>query len=295
MIAILGPTASGKTAVAEELAQRLDARIINADAFQVYRGFDIGTAKPVERSRYDLIDICEPTDAYTAGRFVSQAKALISDYERAGRHALVCGGTGLYVRALFEGYTGMAPADPELRAELMRDLNNLGVEAILKREEVSADELSHDLCRNPQRLLRFLEKRRMPIEPLSEGTAWISERCKFAIHIPRDDLVGRIEARIRRMVTDGWIEEVRSLLDSGVPIEAPAFRALGYRAVAEAILGNISFDEAVQKTIIATRQYAKRQFTWLRREPRLLWVDGQGGTMAVANIILNKIKAGSNG
>lgn len=292
MIAILGPTASGKSAVAEELADRLDARIINADAFQVYGGFDIGTAKPDDRARYDLIDICDATDAYTAGRFVSEANALISDYERAGRHTLVCGGTGLYVRALFEGYREMGPVDPKARQALKEDLNNLGIEAVLEREQVSDDELSHDLRRNPQRLLRFLEKRRMPNEPRSEGTSWISERCKFAIDVPRDDLAGRIEARIRRMVKDGWVEEVRSLLDKGVPMEAPAFRALGYKHMAEAIAGSISLDEAVQKTIVATRQYAKRQFTWLRREPRLLWVDGSGGTMAVANFILNKIKGG---
>jgi tRNA dimethylallyltransferase len=288
----MGPTASGKSAVAEALAERLGCRIVNADAFQVYRGFDIGTAKPKDRRNYDLIDILEPTDSYTSGRFVKDAEPLLQGYLAAGGDAVVCGGTGLYVRALWEGYADMPKADLALREQLKQDLDTFGVDEFLKREGISPDDLGYDVRSNPQRLLRFLEKRRMPNEPRSR-TAWLSGHPKIAIDMDRDQLVGRIEERIRRMVDDGWRDEVRELLERGVPLSAPAFRAIGYRQIVESLEGRISFDEVVHLTLIATRQYAKRQMTWLRREPRLLWVDGHGDANAVADVILNKIRGGS--
>ena len=291
-VAILGPTASGKSAVAEALANRLSARIVNADAFQVYRGFDIGTAKPVRRDRYDLIDILEPTDSYTAGRFVQDAEPLIQGYLRDGENVIVCGGTGLYVRALWEGFDEMDPPDIALREQLKRDFVNLGLEQLLAREGISADELSHDQLGNPQRMLRFLEKRRMPNEPRSR-TAWLSRHPKIAIDVGREPLVGRIETRIRRMFDEGWREEVQRLLNSGVPLSAPAFRAIGYKSVADVVRGESTMADAMQKTLVATRQYAKRQMTWLRREPRVRWIDGNGEAIAVADVVLNTIRGGS--
>ncbi len=293
-IAIMGPTASGKSDVAERLAAALGARIVNADAFQVYRGFDIGTAKPIDRSLYDLIDILDPTESYSVGKFVRDAEPLMACYATEGRHTVVCGGSGLYVRALLEGYRHMKGTDPKLRKALEEDLDTFGSEGILQREGVSTAELSHDLQRNPQRLLRFLEKRRMPSEP-HDGISWKSKRLKFAIDIERNDLVCRIEARIRRMVDRGWREEVQSLLDSGVPLSAPAFRAIGYKPMAAVATGLLSLDDAIDQVIVTTRQYAKRQLTWLRREPQLQWVDGRGGTEPVVDHILNTIKGGSNG
>ena len=288
----MGPTASGKSAVAEALARKLCCRIVNADAFQVYCGFDIGTAKPKDKSLYDLIDILDPVDNYTAGRFVQDAEPLLRGYLESGEAAVVCGGTGLYVRALWEGYEAMSPADISLRERLKQDFDNLPTDEILRREGISEADLSYDVTSNPQRLLRFLEKRRLPNEPRSRA-AWLSGHPKVALEISRDELVGRIEARIRRMVDDGWREEVRQLLDSGVPISAPAFRAIGYRQIADSLEGRISFDEAVQLTLIKTRQYAKRQMTWLRIEPLLLWVDGHGEPDVVASVIVNKIRGGS--
>jgi len=293
-IAIMGPTASGKSDVAERLAAALGARIVNADAFQVYKGFDIGTAKPTHRNLYDLIDILEPTQSYSVGKFVRDAEPLMAKYEGANRHTVVCGGSGLYVRALFEGYASMKGADMNVRKALKEDLDTLGFEGLLAREGVSPAELSHDLQKNPQRLLRFLEKRRMPSEP-QDGISWRSERLKFAIDIGRDDRVCRIEARVRRMVESGWREEVQKLLDSGVPLNAPAFRAIGYKPMAAVVSGSLSLGDAIDQVNIATRQYAKRQLTWLRREPQLHWVDGRGGIEPVVDHILNTIKGGSNG
>ncbi len=288
----MGTTASGKSAVAEALSRKLDCRIVNADAFQVYRGFDIGTGKPKDKSPYDLIDILDPTDNYTVGRFVQDADPLLRGYLESGRNAVVCGGTGLYVRALWEGYEAMSPADISLRERLKQDFDNLPVEEILRREGISKSDLSYDVTSNPQRLLRFLEKRRLPNEPRSRA-AWLSGHPKVAIEISRDELVGRIEARIHRMIDDGWREEVRQLLDSGVPMSAPAFRAIGYRQMAASLEGSLSLDEALHLTLISTRQYAKRQMTWLRREPRLLWVDGHGEPDAVANVVVNNFRGGS--
>lgn len=293
-IAIMGATASGKSDAAERLAGVLGCRIVNADAFQVYKGFDIGTAKPADCQRYDLIDILDPTESYSVGRFVGDADPLMTGYAEQGADTVVCGGSGLYVRALFEGYREMKVANLELRKALKRDLDTLCVDRILAQEEVSGDELSHDLRKNPQRLLRFLEKRRIPSEP-HEGISWRSERIKFAIDIGRDDRVGRIEARVRRMVDNGWREEVQSLLDSGVPLSAPAFRAIGYKLMAAVVCGSGTVEHAIDQTIIATRQYAKRQVTWLRREPHLHWVDGREGTESVVDHILKTIKGGSNG
>ncbi|MEO7453164.1 MAG: tRNA (adenosine(37)-N6)-dimethylallyltransferase MiaA [Fimbriimonadales bacterium] len=291
-IAIMGPTASGKSAVAEVIAERFGCRIVNADAFQVYRGFDIGTGKPTNRDGYDLIDLLDPHEHYTAGRFVTDAEPLIQGYLAAGSTVVVCGGTGLYVRALWEGYSAMKPPTPELREQLKQDLNNLGVAGILDREGLSEADLGYDVLSNPHRLLRFLEKRRMPNEPRSRS-AWLSGHPKIAIDIGRDQLVGRIESRIRRMLDDGWRDEVRTLLESGVPTSAPAFRAIGYRQIAESLEGRMSFDEAVHLTLIATRQYAKRQMTWLRREPRLHWVDGHGNAISVADLVEHIIRGGS--
>jgi tRNA dimethylallyltransferase len=291
-IAIMGPTASGKSAVAEALARKLGCRIVNADAFQVYRGFDIGTAKPEDASAYDLVDILDPADNYTAGRFVQDADPLLHGYLERGRHAVVCGGTGLYVRALWEGYEAMSPADAALRESLRQDFDNLPTDEILRREGISEADLSYDVLSNPQRLLRFLEKRRLPNEPRSR-TAWLSGHPKFALDIGREQLVGRIEARVRRMVDDGWRDEVRHLLESGVPLDAPAFRAIGYRQMAASLDGSLSLDEAIHLTLISTRQYAKRQMTWFRREPRLLWVEGHDDADVVANVIVDKIRGGS--
>jgi len=293
-IAIMGPTASGKSEVAERLASALGTRIVNADAFQVYKGFDIGTAKPLHREQYDLVDILEPTDSFSVGRFINLAGPIMTRYEADGQDAVVCGGSGLYVRALFEGYQQMKGADPDLRVALKQDLDTFGIDGVLEREGVSRAELSHDLQKNRQRLLRFLEKRRMPSEP-RDGISWRSDRLKFAIDIGRDELVCRIEARIRRMVDNGWREEVGSLLDRGVPLDAPAFRAIGYRQMTAVVSGSLSMEDAIGQIEIATRQYAKRQLTWLRREPQLHWVDGQGGTKAVVDHIMQSIGEGKNG
>lgn len=292
VIAVMGVTASGKSAVAEALASMLDARIVSADAFQVYRGFDIGTAKPDDRSLYELIDILDPEETYSAGRFVQDACTLIDRFEAEGRDTIVCGGTGLYVRALIDNYEEMSAPDHALREQLKREIEQEGLEAVLKREQVAADELSHDERKNPVRVLRFLEKRRMPSMPRRKMTR-LPAAIKFVLEVERDESARRIESRVDQMVNRGWMEEVHTLLGRGVSLEAPAFRAIGYREMAEAVLGGTTVVEAIEKTKTATRQYAKKQRTWLRKEPSARYLPS-GDARTIAHEILKLTRGGSN-
>lgn len=280
-VAILGPTAVGKTAVAEALAASLNTKIINADAFQVYKGFDVGTAKPSRRSLYELLDICEPWEPFSVGRFVELAAPLC----RALSPCIVSGGTGLYARALFEGYSDMAASDSELRRELKDFYAEHGREALLKAEGVSEDDVPDDARGNPQRLIRFLEKRRLP-RPVGKPPALAGKtKFKFGLSLERAKLVEAIERRVHRMVQNGWRREVENLLAAGVRREWPAFRAIGYGEMADYINGKCSLDAAIEQTIIRTRQYSKRQLTWLRKEPGLRWLDANAAPSQLAEQI----------
>lgn len=281
-IAIMGPTAVGKSDLAEALAAELDCRIVNADAFQIYKGCDIGTAKPVHRERYELIDICEPTESFSAGRFVELATPLVSN-----RTSVICGGTGLYVRALFEGYSEMQSVDADVRQAVRNRLEEIGAHALAAEHGIS----DTAVIRNPIRLARAVEKHlvgrqtRPPVEGWSYGSepppegGWRDKgefgvrKLKFGLDLPRGELSKRIEQRVQNMVHNGFLREVEGLLRRGVPRECPAFRAIGYRDMADVGAGIATLDEAVERTVTRTRQYAKRQMTWLRKEPGLRWMD----------------------
>ncbi|MEW5882972.1 MAG: tRNA (adenosine(37)-N6)-dimethylallyltransferase MiaA [Armatimonadota bacterium] len=270
-IAVLGPTASGKTALAEALADRLECRIVNADLFQMYRGLDIGTAKPARRELYDLLDVLEPVEAFTAGRFVHlAAERCAAAYEQC-RHVVVCGGTGLYVRALFEGYSLTPPPSSDERRRLRERLHEVGIERFAQESGVDLECLSQSDRRNPVRVLRAAE--RLAVErcragsPTRDAPRWHSRRLKFALLPTREWLLPRIQRRIEEMLASGWEAEVRSLLEAGIPETAPAFRAIGYREVAALFRGELTQEDAVRSIETQTWQYAKRQMTWLRREP----------------------------
>ncbi len=286
-IAIMGPTASGKSNLAEELASLLGSRIINADAFHVYLGFDIGTSKPANRERYDLIDILDPRDSFSAGRFVSMARTLCASYEQADRNTVVCGGTGLYVRALFEGFSEMSGHSEELRANLRSDLEHLGPDALLKSVGISVGEPDQETKNNPVRLLRYIEKRLDPRAPPQASSPWQARRLKFGLRWDRQALTERIDKRALMMVHNGWRSEVERLLDSGVQEHWPAFRAIGYREMAICVRGEISLDSAVERIRIRTGQYAKRQMTWLAKEPGLRWLDGSFPASRIAGQIVD--------
>ncbi|MFN8138264.1 MAG: tRNA (adenosine(37)-N6)-dimethylallyltransferase MiaA [Fimbriimonadales bacterium] len=274
-IAILGPTASGKSAVAEAVASELDCKILNADAFQMYRGLDVGTNKPANRARYEMLDVLDPAEANTVGKFLRRARGICEQLFAESRDVVVCGGTGLYVRALFEDYEVSRAPDAALRDEIAKMISAVGGEQALARFGIALNVVSAQTLSNPRHLARFIERSQMDREKPPEQQ-WHTERHKFAIEIPKTELDGRIEARTQAMIAQGWVEEVSGLLGSGYSEDSPAFKAIGYGELAQVVRGNLTLEEARERIIVRTRQYAKRQITWLRREPncrRLEWCE----------------------
>jgi tRNA dimethylallyltransferase len=266
----MGPTASGKTELAEALADRLDAQLINADAFQVYRGLDIGTAKPANRDRYALIDIKNPDESYGLGEFVLNVQERLKALHASNRSVILVGGTGLYIRAVFEQYANLAPApDPELREELSTQPLEALVVRLQRVDPASAARID---LRNPARVQRALERALVPAPALSVVFPPF-RRLKLACVPPQAELAGRIENRVDAMMQNGWVDEVAQLCASGYRPEDPGLRALGYRTLWRHLEGEVDLGEARATTIAETRRYAKRQRTWLRSEPNLVELD----------------------
>ncbi len=282
IVVILGATATGKSSLAMRLAGELGGEIVNADALQVYRGFDIGTAKPSadERRRvpHHLIDILEPEEQYSAGEFARRARRVISEIDGRGALSLVVGGSGLYLRSLLEGISPLPSADPAIRARLAERLAAEGLES-LRAELAELDPQTEKRLApgDTQRVTRALEVALATGRPLS---AWIAAKpfgdrplpaIRIGLTVPRPILYDRIESRVARMVKAGWVEEVDSLLQLGLETSVPAFSAIGYRQVARHVQGEWSLEEAIQQTTRATRRFAKRQATWFRREADVRW------------------------
>ena len=260
----MGPTASGKSGLADLLldGEFRGATAIVADAFQAYRGFIVGTGASTNRGRR-LVLFKDPQESYGVGEFVRLALPILREAFDDGRDVVLEGGTGLYVRALLEGYDGLSPApDPALRARLLAE----PIESLVARlpPEIAA---RTDL-KNPLRVRRAHERL---LSPPGEPVVLPPFRVlKIGLTPELDALREAIAARVDRMFAAGWAEEVRGLLASGVPEEAPAFRAIGYRTVAATLRGELSEAEARARVTLETFRYAKRQRTWLRAEPRLV-------------------------
>lgn len=266
----MGPTASGKSALAEVLADHFSARLINADAFQVYRGLDIGTAKPKDRERYELIDIKDPAEAFGVGQFVSLSLDILTQSFNRRENVIVVGGTGLYVRALFEEYDEMSEAPPKsLREELSRESLEKLVEILTIEDPNVAKRLD---LKNRARVQRAVERIRHPSTSLPRHLPDF-RRIKLSLVPPKDITELRIEQRVSTMMQEGWIDELEGLRRNGTRFEDPGLRAIGYRALWKAIDGEIELGEAFATTIAETRRYAKRQRTWLRSEPNLIELD----------------------
>lgn len=296
VLAIVGPTATGKSALGMALAERLSGEIVNADALQVYRGFDIGTAKPGagerERVPHHLIDILEPHEPYSAGEFARRAREAIGEIEGRGRLPIVVGGSGLYLRALFQGISPMPPGDPEVRRRLQERLEEEGLPALVQElwrlDPATAARLKPG---DTQRVLRALEVFLAAGRPLS---AFIAEQPFgtqriAAIHVgltvPRGILYDQIAGRVSRMLEEGWLEEVAGLLRQGLSPDLPAFQAIGYRQLVRHLIGDGSLDEAVGETIKATRRFAKRQETWFRKESDVTWFSAQDLERRIPQVI----------
>jgi tRNA dimethylallyltransferase len=294
--AVVGATATGKSAVALALAEELGGEIVNADALQVYRGFDIGTAKPgpAERARvrHHLIDLLDPAERYSAGEFARRAREALAEIRGRGAVPIVVGGSGLYLRALFEGISPLPPSDPEVRERLRGRLAEEGLEALRRElEAVDPATAARLTAGDTQRVLRALEVAAVSGEPLS---AWIS-RQPFgiqriaAIHVgltvPRAILYDQIASRVARMVAEGWVDEVAGLLAEGLDPETPAFQAIGYRQLVRHLEGASTLEQAVGETIRATRRFAKRQETWFRREPDVTWFSAEDLNRLISRVL----------
>ena len=282
----MGPTAAGKTETACALCDALDGEIISVDSAMVYRGCDIGTAKPspnvLRAYPHHLIDICDPSETYSAGRFRADALQIIETVRARGRIAILVGGTGLYFRALEEGIASLPSGDAAVRAGLSKELEDLGLPDLYARLEVldpaSAKRIHpHDR----QRICRALEVFTLTGRPLSElhGVAQVPRFpypvVKFAL-APRvrSCLHARIAQRFEAMLVAGFINEVRALRARGdLDLHHSAMRAVGYRAIWRYLDGACDYEEMRRRGTVETRQLAKRQLTWLRRERDVHWFD----------------------
>jgi tRNA dimethylallyltransferase len=289
LIGVVGPTASGKTDLALALAERMPVEILVADSRQVYRGMDVGTAKPgVEAQRrvpHHLLDIVEPDQPFTVADWVDRARALVGEIAQRGRLPMVVGGTGLYVSALVDGHDyASQPWSPELRTRLMEDFTTEGLEPLARRLRQVDPGTTVDL-RNPRRVLRALE--RLEGGGAAPGAAAYGGRVVLlALDRPRDVLYRRIDERARWMFTiGGLLDEVRRLLDAGHHADQRPMTGHGYREAIAHLAGEWPLDRAIEVTARHTRQYAKRQLSWFRRDRRVIWLPAGERPAADASLV----------
>jgi len=287
-IFLMGPTASGKTDLAIALRRHLPVELISVDSAMVYRGMDIGTAKPSEQelalAPHRLIDICDPAESYSAARFREDALCEMAEITAAGRIPLLVGGTMLYFRALQYGLSDLPPADPVIRARLDQALQAEGLPALHERLAEVDPPAAQRIHRNdPQRTLRALEVWEATGRPLSELQAEAGQAMPYrAIKLVRSpvsriDLHRRINRRFLTMLENGFTGEVERLVARGdLQPDMPSMRSVGYRQVWFWLHGECSREEMIERGQAATRQLAKRQMTWLRSEQACHWLDGDG-------------------
>jgi len=284
---LCGPTAIGKTSLAVHLAQHLRAEIICADSRTVYRGMDIGTAKPdVElraRIPHHLVDVVDPAESFTVADFQRLARQAMQDIRSRGRRPLLVGGTGLYIRAIVDDLSipRVAP-DRALRDRLMAEDEASGP-GTLHRRLTALDPAAASRIHpaNVRRVVRALEVIEMTGRPISEqqrhGGQWV-RAAMVALTAERAELYRRIDARVDAQLAAGLVDETRRLLALGIPAAAPSMQTLGYKELAGWLRGAYGYDEAVRLLKRNTRRYAKRQLTWFRRDPRIQWIDVTGLT-----------------
>jgi len=287
VLAVVGPTASGKSALGLSLAQRYGGEVISCDSAASYRGFDIGTDKPTLEARrgipHHLIDVAEPTEVYSAARFAYDASRVIREIHKRSHVPVLVGGTGLYYRALTRGLFPGPGADEDLRRRLNRVADSRGVEW-LHRMLRRADPLSADriMKRDRKRVVRALEvysiTGRTLTDHFSETISLIAdcEVVSLALRLPTTLTAERVARRVDEQFARGIVDEVRGLLARGVPADARPFGGLVYRQIME-MLGGVR-DEAATRALIVqeNRRYARRQLIWFRKEPTLTWLDGPG-------------------
>ncbi len=285
IVVIGGVSASGKTGAAIELARERGGELVGADSVQVYRGFDVGSAKPTPAElgdvRHHLIDVLEAGEDIDAARYASLASEAIEDIAGRGRLPIVVGGTGLWIRALLRGLVELPPPDPALRGALEEEADRVGLAALHARLRAADPRAAARIHPNDRRrIVRALEVLAQTGRPLGElwaeharGAPRYDARC-FALDRPREELYAAIRARVRAMLEAGWIEETRGLLERFGPDVRP-LRSVGYRQIVEHLAAGAPLEETERRIYKATRIYTRRQRTWFRSEPGFLWTTAE--------------------
>jgi tRNA dimethylallyltransferase len=287
LIVILGPTASGKSALGISLAERLGGEILVCDSTQVYRHFDIGTGKvPLAEQHgipHHLVDVVEPQDVFTAGDYRRRALDALEDLRRRGKLPIITAGTGLYLRALLEGLADAPERSEELRERMRKKVKQHGPEhlhRVLARMDKEA--ASKIAPRDTQKIIRAIEIRQLAGKPVGEiyrgGRRGLEgyEITRIGLQPPRDALYARINARVESMIAAGWADEVRGLIARGVTADAKAFQFIGYSDLRAWLEKSGVSREAIERIQQATRRFSKRQVTWFRKEPDVHWLPGFG-------------------
>ena len=279
---IVGPTAVGKTATAIELAGQLDGEIISIDSRQVYRGMDVGTAKPTLKQQtkipHHLIDILEPTKQISAGAYREMALTTVADIQSRGRLPIFVGGSGMYVKSVVQGLFQESVTDKSVREKIQTELNKKGIAELYNRLIDIDPELAVKTHLNDiKRITRALEIYEITEKPPSEH--YKDQQIDppfpyriFVLTMEREQLYQRINARVEQMIADGLVEEAQSLLDSGLRKNLDSLLTLGYQEVIGYLDGNCSYDEMVENIKRNTRRYAKRQLTWFRNQLEATWI-----------------------
>lgn len=283
LLAIVGPTATGKTDVSVIAAQKLGAEIISADSMLVYRHMDIGTAKPAAGERggvaHHMIDVVDPDDEYNVAIYSKQAEGIMTDIVKRGKLPLLVGGTGLYVKAVVDGYSfSEAGIDPGLRQRLQKECEAMGKEALHKRlGQVDPESASRLHVNDVKRVIRALEVYYLTGQTISATSGRRDQERKglhiFGLVMDRRELYARIERRVDRMIEHGLVDEVRRLLEKGYSEKLTSMQGLGYKEIILYLRGIISLEEAADLLKKRTRNFAKRQLTWFRRDHRIRWID----------------------
>ncbi len=287
VVVVVGPTAVGKSALAEELALRLGGEIVSADSMQVYRGMDIGTAKtPVDQRRvaHHCLDLVDPGEPFSAALYQTEARAAIDDIAARGLVPIVCGGTGLYVRAAVDDFV-FAPGEQSGNAvreryeALLLEAGAPAIHELLSSRDPQSAALIHP--GNTRRVVRALEMCDEGIsyarqqEGFSERTSIYDTRF-IGLNMERAVLYARIDDRVRRMVDSGLLDEVEELISAGLREALTASQAIGYKEFVPVLAGEIDVETAIEEVSRASRRYAKRQLTWFRADPRVRWIDVTG-------------------
>ena len=284
IICIAGPTASGKTALAVELAKELNGEVVSCDSMQVYRRMDIGTAKPtideMQGIPHHMLDVADPCEDFSVSRYCSMAAPIVEDILRRGKTAIIAGGTGLYMDSLIRGNAFAPFPSTGVREELEAQADNLGMEAMLSRLRAVDPEAAARLhLKDRKRILRALEvyletgetitehNRRTQAIPPRFRPLWLGLDFEN-----RADLYERIDRRVGLMLEKGLVEEIQGLLVSGVPARATAMQAIGYKEFVDALEGRCTLEQAADQVRQSSRRYAKRQLTWFRRNSAMHWL-----------------------